>query len=367
MKRLRETMQANDLDALFVSNPKNNQYLSGFRAMMPGDVQPFGDPEGFLLVQPDRCDFLCDGRYIEGARTLPLVTPQLITSPSSAEVFARKIEELLEPSARTVGFERDALLYADGAGLLDALSRMEWKPAEAVVSGLRLLKGSDEVHLLRKAQDITGDCFEHIVSWIRPGVTEREVAYEIDAYLKTHSEGCSFDPIVAFGESSSHPHYVPAPDRKLEKDQMVMLDIGAVHEGYCGDLTRMICMGKADDRVKEVYDLVLTAQLLCLDGIRPGAACHDLDALCRDTFGAKGCADAFAHGTGHGLGLSIHEDPRIKMSITTNIEAGMVFTVEPGLYFPGWGGVRIEDVVAVTENGYENLTRISKELLELDC
>ena len=360
-------MQANDLDALFVSNPKNVQYLSDFRAMMPGDVQPLGDPEGFLLVQPDRYDFLCDGRTIEGARTLPLVTPQLIPSPSSAEVFARKIDELLDPATRTVGFERDALLYSDGVGLLDALSRVEWKPAETVVSGLRLLKSTDEIDLLRKAQDITGDCFEHIVSWIRPGITEREVAFEIEANLKTHSEGCSFDPIVAFGESGCHPHYVPAPDRRLERGQMVMLDIGAVHEGYCGDLTRMFCMGKADARMQEVYDLVRTAQLRCLEGIRPGAACHDLDTLCRDTFGAKGCAEAFVHGTGHGLGLSIHEDPRIKMSVKANIEAGMVFTVEPGLYYPGWGGVRIEDVVAVTENGYENLTRISKELLELDC
>jgi len=365
--RLRGAMADAGLDAVFVSNPKNVQYLSGFHSMMPGEVQPFGDPEGFVLVQPDRCDLLCDGRYIAGAKKLSGVTAQLIDSPTTASIIAARIRSLLGPKAKTIGFEQDAVLYADGAALLAETQDLAWRPAESILSGLRVIKTRDEIERIRKAQKITGDCFDHVAGWIRPGMSERDVALEIGNYLRVHSEGNSFDAIVAFGETSCNPHYLPSADRKLEKGQLVLLDFGAIYEGYCGDMTRMLVMGKADQRMREVYDLVLEAQQRCLDGIRPGRTGHALDALCRDFFAEKGCADAFQHGTGHGVGLAIHEAPRLKKTIQTKIDIGMVFSVEPGLYYEGWGGVRIEDLVAVTADGHENLTTTPKVLLEVDA
>lgn len=366
LQRLRQRMGEAGLDAVFVSNPKNVQYLTGFRSMMPGEVQPFGDPEGFALITPDAVHLLCDGRYIAGARKLAGVTAQLLESPTSAKVIAEKLREVFDPGIKTLGYERDALLYGDAVDLLERLGDLSSRPAEAMLAGLRVIKTRDEIELLRKAQAITGECFEHIAGFIRPGMTEHDVAFEIETYLRRHSEGNSFDAIVSFGETGCNPHYIPSRERKLKRGDLVLLDFGGIHHGYCGDLTRMICMGRADTRQREVYDRVLEAQRRCLDGIQPGRTCHALDALCRDYFAEKGCADQFAHGTGHGVGLAIHENPRIKKTFEDIVAPGMVFTVEPGLYFEGWGGVRIEDVVAVTETGCDNLTTTSKTLLELD-
>ena len=366
LNRLKEAMKKAELDAVFVSNPKNVKYLSGFKTMLPGEVQGFGDPEGFVLVHAHRCDFLCDGRYIDGARQLPGVTAQQLESPVTAQSIAQKIQELLPSGTKTMGFERDALLYVDAVGLIEHMKGVTLKPAEELFAELRIRKTASELELLRKAEAMTCGCFGHVAKFIRVGMTEREVALEIGDYMRRHGEGCSFDTIVAFGEACCHPHYVPDPKRKLEKGQMVLLDFGIVHEGYCGDLTRMISMGKADERLREVYGIVLASQLACLDAIKPGVTGHDLDGVVRNLYEKKGCLDRFLHGTGHGVGLAIHEPPRIKIGFETVIEPGMVFTVEPGLYYPDWGGVRIEDVVAVTETGHENLTTASKKLLELD-
>jgi len=365
LMRLKAAMDKAGLDAVFVSNPKNVKYLTGFKTMMPGEVQGFGDPEGFTLVHADRCDFLCDGRYIEGARQLSGVTAQLLEPPVTAESISNKVKELLPSGAKTLGFERDALLYIDGTGLIEHMKGTTLKPAEELFLDLRIRKTPEEIELLRKAQAITGDCFEHISKFIRIGMTEREVALEIDNFLRTNSEGNSFDPIVSFGETCCNPHYLPDPDRKLEKGHMVLLDFGSIYKGYCGDMTRMIYMGEPDVRMREVYEIVLAAQLACLDAIKPGVTGQDLDRVVRNTYEKKGCLENFLHGTGHGVGLAIHEAPRIKQGFETVIEPGMVFTVEPGLYFAGWGGVRIEDMVAATETGHDNLTTTSKELFTI--
>ncbi len=364
-KKLMDATAAAGLDALFITNPKNVQYIAGFHSTMPGEVQSFGDPEGFVLAYKGEIHLLCDGRYIAGAQELPGIKPRKIDSPTTAKIIADAIRAIIGTGKKTIGFESDALLYNDALGLMENLSDMEVKPAQQVPLGLRLIKTKEEVDLIRKAQDITGDCFTHITGWIKPGLSERDVAFEIDSFLRKNSEGNSFAPIVAFGETGARPHYTPDPKRKLEKGQMVLLDFGSVYHGYCGDMTRMLVMGKANDRHREVYDLVLQAQLNCLKHIKPGATCHDLDACCRDYFKDKGCADAFMHGTGHGVGLAIHEDPRIKPTFQNKVLPGMVFTVEPGLYYPGWGGVRIEDMVAITETGFENLTKTPKTLIEI--
>ena len=365
VSRLREAMKQLGLDAILVSNPKNVLYLTGIPPMMEGQVMPFTDPEYFALVQPARLDVLCDGRYIAEIEHKPGISANLLQAPVSPRLIGEKIRELLPAGARTVGYESDAVRHCDAVGLMESLGSYTWKACEHALADLRVIKSPAEVELIRKAQAITGQAFEHVCKVIRPGMTEKEVALEIGNYLRSHSDGNSFNPIVAFGETGAFPHYVPSPERKLEKGHLVLLDFGGIWKGYCGDLTRMLVMGKADARMREVYDLVLTAQQRCLDGIRPGKTGHELDALCRDYFASKNCADSFVHGTGHGVGLAIHEPPTLKRTFETKFQPGMVFTVEPGLYYPGWGGVRIEDLVVMTDTGCENLTPTSKRLVEI--
>jgi len=367
IERVTKAMQDAGLDALFVSNPKNVQYLAGFHANMPGEVQPMRDPEGMLVIEGGRVHLICDGRYIAGARQMSNVTAHLLESPSSPATFAAAIRKVLgDEKGKTIGFESNALLYVDATGLLAEMSGATWTPAENLMAELRVIKTPEEVENIRKAQAITGRCFDHVANSIRLGESERDVAVRIETFLRRESEGNSFAPIVAFGQTGCHPHYSPDPARKLERGQMVLLDFGGIYHGYCGDMTRMLVMGKADERQREVYEMVLAAQQSCLDAIKPGVACHALDAKCRDYFAERDCADHFMHGTGHGVGLAVHEGPSIKKNFDVPVQPGMVFSVEPGLYYEDWGGVRIEDLVAVTDDGYDNLTTTSKTLLELD-
>jgi Xaa-Pro aminopeptidase len=363
---LRDAMKAISVDAILVSNPKNVLYLTDIPPMMEGQVMPFTDPEYFVLLQPARLDVLCDGRYIAEIQHKPDITANLLQAPVSARVVGEKIKELLPAGVKTIGYESDAVRHCDAIALMEYLRSYTWKAAEQALADMRVVKSPQEVELIRKAQAITGQAFEHICKVIRVGMTEKEVALEIGNYLRSHSDGNSFNPIVAFGETGAFPHYLPSAERKLQKGHLVLLDFGGIWKGYCGDLTRMLVMGKADARMREVYDLVLTAQQRCLDGIRPGKTGHELDALCRDYFASKDCDAAFVHGTGHGVGLAIHEPPTLKRTFEAKIQPGMVFTVEPGLYYPGWGGVRIEDMVVATEQGCENLTPTSKKLVEIN-
>lgn len=363
--RVRNAMKAAGLRAMLVSNPKNVRYVTGARAMMFDMVQPFNDVEYLALVQPDRLDILCDGRYFAGAKSYKGTTPQLIETPSSAAVIGKKVKELVGESKCTVGFEQEGLIHRDAVELFKAVPEYEWIPADDLLARQRVIKTAAECELIRQAQAITCEAFNHIADYIQVGMTEAQVAAEIDDYLREHSEGNSFHPIVAFGATGANAHYTASATRKLEKGQFALLDFGSIYGGYCGDLTRMICMGKADARQREVYDLVLHAQMACLAAIKPGVTTGSLDAVCRDFFKSKNCAEHFIHGTGHGVGLAIHEDPRLKQKFETVVEPGMVFTVEPGLYYEGWGGVRIEDMVIATETGHENITKASKELVEL--
>ncbi len=365
LKRVAREMESRGLDALFVSNLKNVKYLTGFDATMPMEVQPLGDPEAMVLVWRGTAHLLCDGRYIAGARQLAGVTAHQIESPGGPRVFADAVMKILGTGTKRVGIESDALLHSDAVAFMAALPGVTLVAAEDIFQTIRVIKSPEEIELIRQAQAITSRCFDHICGRLRPGVSEREIAVEIETWLRTHSEGNSFSPIVSFGETCCHPHYSPDPDRRLAGGQMVLLDFGGIYRGYCGDMTRMVFFGRADARYREVYDWVLDAQQRSLAAVRPGVSCQSIDAAGRAFFESKGCGEAFKHGTGHGVGLAIHEAPRIKKSFTDPVAAGMVFSIEPGLYFEGWGGVRIEDLIAVTPDGYDNLTTTSKELLEI--
>jgi Xaa-Pro aminopeptidase len=361
LKSVKLKMKDAGLDAIFVSNPRNVKYLTGFKTTLPGDVQSFSDPEGFVLVHSQRVDFLCDGRYINVARQIPGVTAQLLETPLNPARIGAKVRELLPEGAKNLGFERDAVTHADAVEFLGSLGGLAIEPAESIFVDIRLRKSPEEIALLRTAEKITSDCYRHAVKAIRAGMSERDLALEIDNYLRSKSDGCSFETIVAFGETACNPHYVPDPKRKLKKGQLVLMDLGSIYQGYCGDMTRVVCFGKADARQREVYDIVLEAQLAGLSMVRPGAKAHDIDMAVRGVFEKHNCLDRFLHGTGHGIGLAVHEPPWIKHGFDTVIEPGMAFSVEPGLYYPGWGGVRIEDLVVVTDSGHENITKAPKK------
>jgi Xaa-Pro aminopeptidase len=217
--------------------------------------------------------------------------------------------------------------------------------------------------MLQAAIDVLDDCFSHLLTEIRPGRTEKEIAWEVERYLRTHgAEGTSFNSIVASGPNASMPHAIPT-DRQFQMGEPIKIDIGALKDGYCSDMTRTVCIGPAPERLKEIYGIVLEAQEKAEREMRPGMTGTEVDALSREVIVQAGFGDQFSHSTGHGIGLEVHEPPWVSpLRGDIVLQPGMVFSVEPGIYIPGWGGVRIEDLVAMEESGARVLSGSPKDL-----
>jgi len=367
VQTLRESMKKSGIDAMFVTQPLNVYYLTGYRCRSWSLAQPANDAEALALVQPDRLTFLSDDRHNPAPALKNGWELGRITSPGGIEAISSVINGVLSKSAKTLGFESSSILHADALGLMKAIRPIEWRASDELLGRQRVIKDDAELELLKHAARITDGAFAHIVANLRLGMSEKDVADEIGGYLRRNSEGLAFDTIVGFGPASAAPHYHPSPTNKLKKGDLVLMDFGAVWEGYHGDMTRCVFMGKADDRQREVYEWVLGAQEACLKGLKPGMKEGQADSLSRGFFEKKGCVDRFIHGTGHGLGLAIHELPRLKPTLEGTLEPGMVVTVEPGLYFEGWGGIRIEDVAVITKDGHTNITHAPKQLMEIAC
>jgi Xaa-Pro aminopeptidase len=234
-----------------------------------------------------------------------------------------------------------------------------------IVETVREVKDQAEVAKIRAAARIADLAFDYITSFIKPGMTEKEIALELDYFmLRNGAERVSFDTIVASGKNSAVPHATPS-NKKIEPGDFVKLDFGAVVEGYHSDMTRTVVVGKANDRQKEIYFAVKEAQEKALSSVKAGLVCEDVDKVARDAVAEKGFGECFVHNLGHGAGLQIHEAPSLGKNCKTVLQPGMVVTVEPGVYVNGFGGVRIEDLVVVTESGCEILSKSTKELLEL--
>ena len=239
------------------------------------------------------------------------------------------------------------------------------KPAGNVVKKLRMVKRPYELDCIRRAARAADDAFLYVLKQMKPGVREYEIAAEIQYQLKKAGlDGESFPSIVAAGPHSSRPHAVPG-EYKMQKGDFVTIDMGAKYRGYCSDMTRTVVIGEADAKQKEVYDVVLTAQKKAVAAVKPGLHCCELDAVAREYIAACGYGENFLHSLGHGVGLDIHEMPTVSKSCDIILEPGMVITIEPGVYLPGWGGVRIEDTVIVTEDGCEIITKIPQNLVTL--
>lgn len=352
LARLRARLEELDLPGLLVTGPANVRYLSGFAG------------SGFLVVAGERPVLVTDGRYAEEAEA---EAPgfELIVYRREAE-----LRERLQALVREVGLPRLAceeahLSLARHRWFREALEGVELVPRDGLVEGLRQVKDPGEVARIRRALALAEDAFERLLPAVGPGRSERELALELEFTMRRlGAEGASFDLIVASGPNSSRPHARPG-DRRVERGDLVLFDFGAVLGGYCSDTTRTVVVGPPQPRQREVYELVLAAQEAALRAVRPGATGDEVDRAARQVLEAAGYGEQFAHGTGHGVGLEIHEAPRLSPGREDRLEAGMVVTVEPGVYLPGWGGVRIEDLVLVTEEGCERLNRTAKEFLVL--
>jgi Xaa-Pro aminopeptidase len=361
VERVRSALRERELDGLLVTNPENRRYLSGFSGHDSG-----ADSAGQLVVTDSDIVLITDGRYIEQAAR---ECPGLRVIHRQAEVPPLAAQTLVELGARRIGVEAEHLTLAHWEDFGAALAERSGGNATLVsirqlVEPLRAVKDADELTAIERAVAITDDTFSHLSGYLRPGLSERQVAREIERYmLERGAEGMAFAPIVASGPNAALPHAEPA-DRKLGWGEPIIIDMGARYAGYCADFTRTICLGQPGPEGQAIYDLVLQAQEACERGTHAGMTGQQSDALARGVFEAAGRGDQYLHGTGHGLGLEIHEAPRVGRYASENVlAAGMAVTIEPGLYVPGWGGVRIEDTVVVADDGVRVLTQAPKHFV----
>lgn len=349
---LRRRMAEENLDAFLVASSPNRAYLSGFTGT-----------SGVLVVTETESLLLTDFRYTEQARAQAPEYSVVTVGNDSLETLAATIKHLAP--ART-GFESRTVTVA----LLE-----QWKerfggatalvPTDGVIEELRLVKDEEELALLRRAARLADLGFEFLTDFLRPGRTEREVALELEFFLRRlGADGAGFDFIVASGPRGALPHGV-ASDRTINAGELVTVDYGCFFQGYTSDLTRTVAVGRVPERWREIYELVRQAQEIGVAAVRPGRSGAEVDGEARAIIAQAGYGAAFGHGLGHGVGREIHEEPRLRETSTSLLRPGMVVTVEPGIYLPGEGGVRIEDMVLVTTEGGERLTTAPRNLVVL--
>ncbi len=345
---LRVLEGAEGFDAVLVTCPTQKRYLTDFES---GDA-------GVLVITPKGAWFIIDGRYFEAAEKQAKV-PAVLQSKLSEQ-----IKDLLTGCKR-VAVQRGMTL-AELEWYKEMLPDFDLAPCKSfdlVLQDMQRIKTASEVDGIITAQRIAEKAFEHILGFIREGVSEIEIAAELEYFMRKKGvEAMSFDTIAVSGTNSSVPHGVPTA-KKVAPGDFVTMDFGGVINGLHSDMTRTVAVGYATDKMKKVYHTVLTAQEAALDGIKEGAPCKKVDGLARDVISAAGFGDYFTHSTGHGVGYEIHEAPNLSLRSEQTLKAGDVVTVEPGIYLPSEFGVRIEDMVLVTQNGCKNLTKSPKELI----
>jgi len=342
VQRLREKLKENNLDAVMVSSPENRRYLSGFTGSA-----------GYLLVSHDSSFIATDFRYFEQVKRQ---CPDFVLVEIWGAMAGWLPEALSKLSAQRIGFEASDVTYNLYKQLTELVSGMEGNrrpqllPSTELVEALRVVKDSEELEAITKAINIADAAFQEVVSRLKPGMTEKAIAWDLEKLMREKgADGTSFDTIVAGGPNGALPHHHPS-DRPIQQGEPIVIDMGAKYNGYCSDMTRTIILGKADDTFKRVYDTVLAAQLTAIATVQPGMTGEQADKLARTVIEQAGYGDKFGHGLGHGVGLQIHEAPRVSRNAKDVLEEGMPFTIEPGIYLPEWGGVRIEDVV-ILEGG----------------
>jgi Xaa-Pro aminopeptidase len=352
LTRLRALLEEQKLDALLVGDPFNRRYLSGFTGS-----------NGYLVIGRDDAQIATDFRYWEQVGAQCAGLELFKTVGPLADWFG----ELMRPrGGRKVGVESGSLSLKDYRemrdliGNLPAQDRAELVPTTGLVEGLRVIKEPEEVAALERVVALGDAAFEAVAARIEPGWTEKQVAWEIEQYVRTHGgDGMSFQTIVAGGPRGALPH-ARATDAPIEERQAVVIDMGAIVDGYCSDMTRTIVLGAPDARFKQIYDIVLTAQLAAEELIEDGMEGEAAHLIAHRVIEEAGFGEEFGHGLGHGIGLQVHEAPRVAKRSTDVLKNGMVFSVEPGIYLPDWGGVRIEDLVVLEDGRCRVLTAAPK-------
>lgn len=344
---INEILKQKNLEAIVVTSPENLYYFSGFTG-----------GEGLLVFTSEKKYIIVDGRYTiqakEQAKGFEVIQYSVLPYKIIADMGFDKI-----------GFEDKTISYNDFKMMSSAMPAVTTIGVSDELNEYRKVKNEEECKNIRHAEHIGDMAFEHILPFIKPGITEREIAFELEFFMKKQgASALSFDTIVAVGARSALPH-ANLTDAKVEEGKVVLLDYGCVYNGYCSDMTRTVAVGYADDKTKNIYDTVLKAQLAALDCIKPGTANKDVDKAARDVIDNAGYGKTFTHSLGHGVGLEIHEQPNLSPRSADVLKAGNIVTVEPGIYVEGFCGVRIEDMVLVTHNGYENFTHSPKDLIIL--
>lgn len=339
------------LDAMLITSAPGEFYAAGFHG------------EGAAVITPDQSWYWSDSRYIEAAGQQ--VTGAQVSMPAAGMNYRKLTQQIVEQRGiRKLGFEDEYMSVAEHSLWTDALTA-QLVPASDLLTELRMIKDADELAAMKEAQRITDEAFTEILNYIKPGVTESEIAARLTYLMACKgAERNSFDPIVATGSNGSKPHAVPGP-ALIQPGQFITMDFGCVVGGYCSDMTRTVALGQPSEEMKLVYDTVLKAQLAGIAAAKGGVRGSTVHNAAAQVIADAGYGDCFGHGFGHSLGIEIHENPRFSPFWDKPIPAGACLSAEPGIYLPGKFGVRIEDVVMLTEDGCIDITHSPKELIIL--
>jgi Xaa-Pro aminopeptidase len=350
--RLLRLLGSEGLEALFLTSIPNIRYLTGFTGSSAA-----------CLISPEGCRFFTDFRYRLQAREE--IRGFKVVMVGARELFPRLAAEIRRLKIRRLGFEPASLSYNAYRGLRRALAGVcKLAPAPAMVERLRMVKDREEIAIISRLACASDEILSLCIDEIGAGITEREVGAILECIaIKAGAEGMGFRPIVASGPRSAMPHYRPGCGR-LKKGEPLLIDFGIEGGGYNSDLTRTFQLGRLTKRYREIYGVVLEAQRVALKAIRPGITASSVDKCAREYIASQGFGNCFGHGLGHGIGIEVHEAPRLNHESRQIFEEGMVFTIEPGIYVPGWGGVRIEDMVLVEADGCRVLTSSAKGIEE---
>ena len=342
-----------DMDVCFVTSQKNRLYFTGFNSSF-----------GYLLISRDRTVLITDFRYAELAEYLNNEGLEVVAG-AGADLYGLLTNTLAEMNAKKIGIEETSLTLSQFAAMKRALPDFEYVNAGKAISQMRRIKTKKELELIATAQSITDKAFRKILKFIKPGVTELAIAAELEYQMrKLGADGVAFDTIIASGVNTSKPHANPT-EKKVCSGDAVTMDFGAKYHGYCSDMTRTIFVGKPSDEMKNIYQVVLKAQNNAIKNMSAGMTGKQVDSLAREVIQANGYGDRFTHGLGHSVGIDIHEKPMCNEASEEILEENMLMTVEPGIYVPGVGGVRIEDLVILKQDGVKNLTTSAKDIIIL--
>jgi Xaa-Pro aminopeptidase len=340
-----------DVDALLVISEKNRRYFTGFASTA-----------GYLLIMAEKCYFFTDSRYLEMAESLNSDTLSVVAIGEKTAMQLLK-EIFAENNVKRVGYEDTELTVKQFQMLTTQLPDVTFSPVGDNINTLRITKTEGEIELIRTAQSFTDKAFKEILKFIKVGVTEQDIAVELEYQLKrAGGDGLAFDTIIASGVNSSKPHAHPT-DKKIEAGDPVTMDFGASYRGYCSDMTRTIFVGEPSAEIANIYNVVLMAQKNAINNVACGMTGHEIDSLAREIIVANGFGEYFTHSTGHSLGLDIHEEPRAAKNNQSVFTNNTFVTIEPGIYIPKVGGVRIEDLLLIKEDEVIDLTTSEKNVI----